>query len=161
DLLDRAQARATFFVLGWVAVRHPDLVRALRDAGHEVASHGMWHRKVFHQTPEEFEEDVRASPDVLPEITAQAPTAYPPAPPTLRGLGFQDDSSVSPTTWISGRLEPEPFRAPTPDGDLRVFPVTTMRLFGERLPFTGGMGLRTSPYWYTAYFFERLNQRGV
>jgi hypothetical protein len=139
DLLDRHGARATFFVLGWVASRHPELVRAIRAAGHEIASHGMWHCKVFQQTPAEFEADVRASRDLLTQIS-----------------------------WITGnRLETEPFlwsaqrSAPDVRASLRVFPVTTMRLLWENLPFTGGMGFRTSPYWYTAWFFEQLNRRGV
>jgi peptidoglycan-N-acetylglucosamine deacetylase len=186
DLLDRHRARATFFVLGWVASRHPELVRAIRAAGHEIASHGMWHCKVFQQTAEEFRADVRASRDLLTQITGVAPTAYR-APewsidlerrafayPILHELGFTDDSSVSPISWITGnRLETEPFLWTRGEGSpdhgnadpssaaLRVFPVTTMRLLWENLPFTGGMGFRTSPYWYTAWFFEQLNRRGV
>jgi polysaccharide deacetylase family protein (PEP-CTERM system associated) len=181
DLCDRFDVRATFFVLGWVAERHPDLVRAIREAGHEVASHGTSHRKVFHQTPAQFEADVRASRDLLEQITGEAPTAFrapewsidaerrPWAYPILSKLGFRDDSSVSPITWISGsELETRPFlwkeegaATDARGASLRVFPVTTMRLFWENLPFTGGMGFRTSPYWYTAYFFDRLNRAGV
>lgn len=181
DLLDRRDAHATFFILGWVAERHPDLVRTIRDAGHEIASHGNWHQKVFQLAPEEFEADVRSARDRLIAITGAAPTAFR-APewsidaerrawayPILARLGFLDDSSVSPMTWISGaRLETKPFlwsgpsgASPTDRAELRVFPVTTMRLFWENLPFTGGMGFRTSPYWYTAYFFEQLNRAGV
>jgi len=176
DFCDRHQARATFFVLGWVAERHPELVRTIRAAGHEVASHGMWHRKVFQLTPEQFEADVRDSRDLLAAITGAAPTAFR-APewsidadrrrwayPILARQGFRDDSSVSPITWISGAgLETRPFlwRDERGEAALRVFPVTTMRLFWENLPFTGGMGFRTSPYWYTAHFFERLNRAGV
>ena len=178
DLLDRHGARATFFVLGWVASRHPELVRAIRAAVHEIASHGMWHCKVFQQSPDEFAADVRASRDLLTQITGVAPTAYR-APewsidlerrawayPILHDLGFTDDSSVSPISWITGnRLETDPFLWSSPrasrEASLRVFPVTTMRLLWENLPFTGGMGFRTSPYWYTAWFFEQLNRRGV
>jgi len=179
DLLDRNGARATFFVLGWVAQRHPELLRTIAAAGHEIASHGMWHQKVFQQSPQEFEADVRASRDLLTQITGTPPRAYR-APewsidlerrawayPILARLGFRDDSSVSPISWISGaRLETDPFLWREPGelparAALRVFPVTTMRLFWEHLPFTGGMGFRTSPYWYTAYFFDQLNRRGV
>jgi polysaccharide deacetylase family protein (PEP-CTERM system associated) len=184
DLLDGSSAKATFFFLGWVAQRHPDLVRLVRDAGHEIASHGMWHRKVFQMTSAEFEADVREARDLMAEITGAAPAAYR-APewsidlerrawayPILAKLGFTCDSSVSPLSWISGaRLETDPFLWCDPAAPpelhgarghaLRVFPVTTMRLFWEHLPFTGGMGFRTSPYWYTAYFFEQLEKRGV
>jgi polysaccharide deacetylase family protein (PEP-CTERM system associated) len=182
DLLDRHGARATFIVLGWVAQRHPELIREIRAAGHEIGSHGMWHRKVFQQHPEEFEADVRASRDLLCSITGEAPTAYR-APewsidaprrewayPILARLGFRDDSSVNPCTWITGALETEPFvwKAPSDDvrdsggtASLRVFPVTTMRMYWENLPFTGGTSFRVSPYWYTLRFFERLGRRGV
>ncbi len=76
DLCDRHSAKATFFFLGWVAQRHPDLVRLVRDAGHEIASHGMWHRKVFQMTSAEFEADARAARDLMTEITGAAPAAY-------------------------------------------------------------------------------------
>jgi polysaccharide deacetylase family protein (PEP-CTERM system associated) len=171
DLLDEFDTRATFFVLGWVAQRHPELVRTIRDAGHEIASHGMWHRRVFHLTPAQFEADLRESRDLLTSIVGAPPTAFR-APewsidaerrewayPILAKLGFRDDSSVSPITWISGsRLETRPFLWRE---TLRVFPTTTVRLFWENLPFTGGMGLRTTAYWYTAWQFEQLDRRGA
>ena len=171
DLLDRHDARATFFVLGWVAERHPELVREIQSAGHEIASHGDRHRKVFHLTPAEFEADLRAASDTLFHITGERPTAFR-APewsidaerrewayPILARQGFRDDSSVSPITWISGaQLETEPFAWRE---SLRVFPVTTVRLFWENLPYTGGLGFRTTAYWYTALCFDRLNARGV
>lgn len=173
DLLDRHDARATFFVLGHVAERHPELVRTIHAAGHEVGSHGYWHQKVFHQTATEFEEDVRRSRDLLTDILGHPPRSYR-APEwsidrprrwaysVLRRLGFEDDSSVMPMSWIGGSdLEREPFHHATEHGDLRVFPATCMRLFWENLPFTGGLSFRVSPYWYTVYYLERMNQRGL
>src|SRR5262249_244934 len=65
QLLDQANARATFFILGWVAERQPELVRAIHTAGHEIGCHSYWHRLVYNQTPEEFRDDVRRSRDVL------------------------------------------------------------------------------------------------
>src|SRR5690242_19335209 len=75
-LLDAADVRATFFVLGWVARRSPRLVRAIAAAGHEVASHGFGHRLVTTQTPEQFRADVRAAKVVLEQITGASITGY-------------------------------------------------------------------------------------
>lgn len=172
DLLDQAQVKATFFVLGCVAEQHPQLVREIRDAGHEVGSHGYWHQKVFHQTPAEFEEDVRRSRDLLEQILGVPPRTYR-APewsidrdrrwayPILRQLGFEDDSSVMPMSWIGGAdLEVDPFRHPTEHGDLRVYPATCMRLYWENLPFLGGLAYRVTPYCYTISALEHMNRRG-
>jgi polysaccharide deacetylase family protein (PEP-CTERM system associated) len=172
DMLDRYQVRATFFVLGYVADRHPELVRTIHEAGHEVGSHGYWHRKVFLQTPAEFEADIRRSREVLKSVLGFPPKAYR-APEwsidrprrwayeVLRSAGFQDDSSMMPLSWIGGvGLRTEPFVQPTASGALRVFPATCMRLFWDQLPFTAGLGFRVSPYWYTAHYFDHLNRRG-
>ena len=59
ELLHRHGVRATFFVLGWVAQRYPQLVREIHAAGHEIGSHGYWHRLIYQQTPEEFRDDLR------------------------------------------------------------------------------------------------------
>ena len=60
-LLERHGVKATFFVLGWVAERHPRLVREIHACGHEVGSHGYWHRLVYELSPAEFREDLRRS----------------------------------------------------------------------------------------------------
>ena len=65
DLLDGSSSRATFFVLGWVAERYPQLVPAIVAGGHEVATHGYWHRKVYEMRPDEFREDLTRSIDLL------------------------------------------------------------------------------------------------
>jgi len=65
EIFDHAQVRATFFVLGWVAERFPDLVRRIASAGHEIASHGYAHRLIYDQTPQEFRSDLRRSRDAL------------------------------------------------------------------------------------------------
>ena len=69
ELLARHDARGTFFVLGWIAERHPGVVQAIAGAGHEVASHGQDHRRVTHQTPDEFRASVRQSKAVLEDLT--------------------------------------------------------------------------------------------
>ena len=71
DLLDRHQAKATFFVLGWVAEQYPALVREIADRGHEIGSHSHWHRLVYEMSPSEFRDDVRQSRDVLADVTGK------------------------------------------------------------------------------------------
>jgi polysaccharide deacetylase family protein (PEP-CTERM system associated) len=104
-MLAEHDARATFFVLGWVAERCPDLVRRIAAGGHEVASHGFGHELLGALTPEEFRDDVRRSQVLLEDLSGQRLRGYR-APsfsitdwaiPVLRDLGFEYDSSVFPT----------------------------------------------------------------
>ena len=76
QLLDRHGVKATFFVLGWVGERYPQLVRDIHACGHEIGSHGYWHRLIYEQTPEEFRADLRRSRDVLQEAIGQPVTAH-------------------------------------------------------------------------------------
>jgi len=108
DLLAAAGVRGTFFVLGWVAERRPDLVKDIRAAGHEIGSHGYWHRLIYEQTPDEFRADLRRGRNLLQDILGEAVTAYraPSFSITRRSLwaldvlveeGFLLDSSIYPT----------------------------------------------------------------
>ncbi|MCD4726621.1 MAG: polysaccharide deacetylase family protein, partial [Pirellulales bacterium] len=152
QLLDRHHVRATFFVLGWVAQRHPRLVREIHACGHEIGSHGYWHRLVYQQTPEEFRTDLRRSRDALQETLGRPVTAYRAASfsitrQSLWALeilveeGFLVDSSVFPIRHdrygIPG-AEPGPHRLETPAGSLWEFPPSVARLAGMNLPVGGG-----------------------
>ncbi|MBE0618052.1 MAG: polysaccharide deacetylase family protein, partial [Proteobacteria bacterium] len=108
DLLTERGVRATFFVLGWVAERYPGLVRRIAEEGHEVASHGYGHRRVYTQTREEFREDVRRSKGLLEDLTGE------------RVLGYRAPSySISPTClWAFDELFEAGFTY-----DSSVFPV--------------------------------------
>ena len=75
-LLDRRAVKATFFILGWTAKRQPALVREIEAAGHEIASHGFWHRLVYQQSPDEFRDDIRLGRDVLQDIVGHRVTSY-------------------------------------------------------------------------------------
>src|SRR5581483_1803413 len=68
-IFDRHEVSATFFVLGWVAQRHPQLVKAIAARGHEIACHGFSHRLVYEQTPEEFHEETRLAKNLIEDIT--------------------------------------------------------------------------------------------
>ncbi len=85
-LLDEADSRATFFALGWIAQRYPELIRRIGAEGHEIASHGFAHRRATEQNPDEFLEDIRLAKTVLEDVCGQEVKGYR-APKLLRGTG--------------------------------------------------------------------------
>ena len=172
SLLERRGVRATFFVLGYVAEREPDLIRAIARGGHEVATHGHFHRRIFEMSPEEFEADLARSLEAIsaavagrvvgyraPEWSIRPHTAW--ALSILRKHGILYDSSMVPLTRMGDRAYPRlPCRFATDFGDVVEFPLTTVRCFGENLPFTGGLPMRLVPYFYILSSIRRLNERG-
>ena len=159
-LLERHGAHGTFFILGWVAERHPLLVKAIADAGHEVASHGWDHRRVTEQTPAELRESVRSTKAVLesivgvPVIGFRAPSfSIVPgrewALDVLIEEGYEYDSSLFPITrpgygYPAGARDPHVLS--TPAGSLVELPPTTLRRAGFNLPAAGGGYFRLLPY---------------
>jgi len=173
-ILDRHQVKATFFVLGYVAEKHPGLVRSIVRAGHEIGSHSFWHRQVHHMTPDEFRSDLRTSRDVLENLLGKHVTSFR-APSlsigkeTLWALeilveeGFDTDSSVIPT-----RLDPRseldasgrPFAFKCDAGELQEFPVSVYSLGGRfGLPISGGGYFRLYPFQLTTRLLRRVNER--
>lgn len=160
-LLEGAGARATFFVLGWVAERRPGLVRRIADAGHEVASHGWSHRKVTELSTDQFRADVRRSRALLEELSGDPVTGYR-APsfslhPDTRWMldvlaeeGYRYDSSLFPSWRPAGRgaagAPRRAFTVETGAAPLLELPLTTLRRFGVTLPAAGGAYLRHLPY---------------
>ena len=170
DLLDEFSTHATFFVLGWVADRHPALVREIADRGHEIASHGYWHRLVYRQTPDEFREDVARSREAIDRacpgvrvLGYRAPTfsitdASRWAWPILTELGFQYDSSVFPTSLHDryGISRAERFAHAVTPG-LWEFPLSVYRRLGISLPVAGGGYFRLYPLWLTRRAIASIN----
>ena len=172
QLLDRHDVKATFFVLGWVGERYPQLVRDIHACGHEIGAHGYWHRLIYQQTPEEFRADLRRSRDVLQEAIGQPVTAHRAASFSItnRSLwaleilveeGFQVDSSVFPIHHdrygIPG-AEPRLHRLTTPAGPLWEFPPSVARFGCMNLPVGGGGYLRLYPLPWTVYCLRRINR---
>jgi polysaccharide deacetylase family protein (PEP-CTERM system associated) len=160
DLLERAGARATFFALGWIARRHPGLLREIADRGHEVASHGYFHVRAFDTDRDGLRRDIAESIDAIEEATGARPRGYR-APEwsiirattwaweLLAELGFAYSSSTVPLTGMGERGFPAvPYRVETAAGAIDEFPISTMRAFWEGLPYAGGLPLRCAPYWY-------------
>src|SRR5882762_2166519 len=170
-LLREADARATFFVLGWVAERCPDLVREIDREGHEVASHGYGHGLVYDMTPAEFREDLLRSKKILEDIVKKPVTGYraPSFSITPRNLwaleilketGFDYDSSVFPVSMhdrygFSG-CSTRPFL--WPNGMVEI-PLSVYRIGRLSLPAAGGGYFRLFPYEYFRRIFTRLNRR--
>jgi len=161
DLFDETSARGTFFVLGWIAHRHPELVRRIVARGHEVASHGMTHRMLTELTPSEFREEALSSRLLLedlsgsPVIGFRAPsyslnrsTLW--ALEVLRDTGYAYDSSAYPIRYRRYGF-PEgpvfPARIPAGEGDIAEFPLPTVPLGPIRIPVLAGAYLRLLPTW--------------
>lgn len=163
-------ARATFFVLGGTAERHPGLVEIIRDAGHEIASHGTSHKPVFSMTPEEFAADLDRSLDILQRRSGVDVVGYR-APSwsvrrdmtwffeILERRGMIYDSSLFPAkTYLYGdnRTPRFPFRI----GRLLEIPPSTLNLAGIRMPFSGGAAFRVWPYAILRTGLARFESRG-
>lgn len=175
DLLDRYNTRATFFTLGWVAERSPELVRRIRDAGHEVASHGYSHQLIYNQTPDVFREETRRSKAILEDILGEAVTGYRAASYSITSRsrwaldilaeeGFTWDSSIFPVhhdRYGMPGTPHEPYLLQTPNGStLTEFPLSTCDLGSYRLPIAGGGYFRLFPYWLTHWGLGRINRAG-
>src|SRR5437868_1994302 len=162
ELLARHEGRATFFVVGWVAERHPDLVREIAHAGHEIASHSWDHARVTDQSPLMFRDSVRRAKYVLEDL-AGAPVLGFRAPSfsivpgrewaldVLIEEGYRYDSSLFPVRRPGyGYGYPNGLRDPhwleRPAGRLAEIPPATLQWGGLRLPAAGGAYFRLLPY---------------
>jgi predicted deacetylase len=170
-LLDRYEVRATFFVLGWVANRFPQLIKEIHREGHEIASHGYWHRLVYQQTPDDFRSDLRRSREVLEQLTGTAVVAYraPSFSITERSRwalqilveeGFTIDSSIFPVRHdrygIPG-AERHIHEIHTSAGTLWEFPPSVTRIAGCNVPVGGGY-FRLYPWHLTRHCLRRINR---
>jgi polysaccharide deacetylase family protein (PEP-CTERM system associated) len=170
-ILSANDTRATFFVLGHVAERHPELIREIQRAGHEVGCHGYEHKFAYRQTPAEFESDVGRAARLLSSITGEPVLSYR-APyfsitrkslwalPVLRDLGFKYDSSVFPVHNHRYGIPGAPRLPFTTDEGIVEVPVSTFPLARVHLPFAGGVYFRFFSYGFVRGMCRRLNARG-
>ena len=172
DLLSDSGAKATFFVLGWVAERHPGLVRRMVAEGHEIASHGYEHILANQQKPGDFREDIGKTKRILEDVSGQAIRGYRAASfsltpamtwayECLTDCGYEYSSSVYP---IAHDLYGSPEALMTPFHPLaghrfREIPIAAMALAGRRLPCGGGGYFRLLPYRYSAWALHHINRR--
>jgi len=172
-LLDQHGVKATFFLLGWIGERYPQLVRDIHACGHEIGSHGYWHRLIYQQTPAEFRADLRRSREVLEDTIGQRVTAHRAASfsiteKSLWALeilveeGFLVDSSIFPIRHdrygIPG-AEPRLHCLTTAAGPLWEFPPSVARFAGLNVPVSGGGYFRLYPLRLTLRLLRRINRR--
>ncbi len=170
EMFARAGVHATFFTLGWVADRHPALVRRIVAAGHELASHGYAHRLAHEQTPADFRDDVGRARRILEDVGGVAVAGYraptfsintrnPWAFDVLADEGYTYSSSIFPIRHDLYGMPDAP-RVPhrVAGGRLLEIPMTTVRLGGRNLPCAGGGYFRLLPYALFRAGLKRVNR---
>jgi polysaccharide deacetylase family protein (PEP-CTERM system associated) len=171
ELFDEFGIRATFFVLGWIAERHPALVRDIAAGGHEIASHGYGHRLVYDLTADEFREDVRRAKGTLEALSGRPVIGYraPSYSVTNRSLwaldvlieeGYRYDTSIFPIHHDRYGIVDAPRHVHVltrSAGSLIEAPPSTVRVAGVNLPVGGGGYFRLLPYAWTRWGIRRLN----
>lgn len=169
--LESQEAKATFFTLGWVAEHYPEVIRRITDAGHEMASHGMQHTRVWSQTPEQFFTDASRSKKVLEDTSGKAVRGYraaswsvdqrtPWAWEEMARAGYEYSSSVYPISHDHYGSPDSPTTAyiHKPSGMLEI-PASTTRLLGRRVPISGGGYFRLYPLSLSRWFINREVRR--
>lgn len=173
QLFADADVKATFFTLGWVAERYPSLIRRIAEQGHEVASHGCDHKRVFQMTPEAFAADIALSRKQLEDAGGTAVTGYrapnfsidrrtPWAHAALQAAGYRYSSSVAPLAhdhygWPEA---PRFLWRPLAGQDFVELPVSTVQIAGRNLAAGGGGFFRLLPYWLSQAALRRVNGEG-
>nr|WP_296951509.1 XrtA system polysaccharide deacetylase [uncultured Massilia sp.] len=170
-LFDRHGVRATFFTLGWIAERHPNVVRRIVAGGHELASHGYGHLRASDQDRAQFMQDVRSAKALLEDIGGQEVLGYR-APSfsigrdnlwaldVLREAGYRYSSSIYPVVHDHYGMPEAPrfaFYPNGPDGLLEV-PITTVQMMGRNLPAGGGGYFRLLPYALSRWMMAKVNR---
>lgn len=175
EILDERGVKATFFMLGWVAERCPDMVKEIAANGHEIASHGYAHQMVSKQTPQEFEADLAKSLKILEPLAGTKIIGY--RAPTysiikesfwaldlLAQYGMKYDSSIFPIRHDRYGV-PEaprfPYRIYERNGQVMIeFPVSTVRIGKWNFPIAGGGYMRLFPYAVMKFGLRRVNREG-
>lgn len=172
EILERRSVRGTFFVLGWVARKYPELVRDIQRAGHEIGCHSFWHRLIYDLHPDEFRSDLRESRDQLEQITGEAVISHraPSFSITEKSLwalnilaeeGFTVDSSIFPVRhdrYGLKRAERFVHRIETEHGNLWEFPPAVYRFGKWHLPVSGGGYFRLYPARFSTYCLLQSNR---
>ncbi len=172
EVFENNDAKATFFVLGWIAERYPELVRRIAAGGHEIASHGLEHVRVHEQTPTQFRDDVTRTRKILEDTTGAMVLGYRAASfsiapemtwayEILGETGHRYSSSVYPIRhdlYGAPRAARFPFR-PLERATIAELPISTVEVAGKRLPCGGGGYFRLLPYAYARWALKRVHAR--
>ncbi len=173
EIMQETDTRGTFFILGWVAARYPQLVREIAEAGHEVGLHSDAHHLIYEMSPEAFRDDLRSGKSILEDVTGRAVDMYraPSFSITRDSLwaleimveeGIRYDSSIYPILHDrygipGGRVDIHTIQ--TPAGPLHEFPPAVFRMMGKNLPISGGGYFRLYPYRFSRFFLRSVNRK--
>ena len=172
EVLDQKKIKATFFVLGFVAERHAKLIKKIQRAGHEIASHGYAHGRVYTLSPDLFRQDLKRAVDRISQITGTPVTGYRAPEWSIRDdslwaldilyqEGLEYDSSMAPLPVIGNPRYPKtPYIHRLAQGRLWEFPPLVAATSLLNLPLGGGWGLRVLPYTLIRSTIRKLNKQG-
>ncbi len=171
EILSSMQTHATFFILGWVAERYPDLVRNIVASGHEIASHGYRHRLIYHLSPVTFRDYVKRAKHLLEDLSGKEVRGYRAtsfsvvnrtlcALEALKEAGFFYDSSIFPIGHDIYGIPDSPRFPYVHANGLVEIPPSTVSLWGKNFPVAGGGYFRLYPYWLTRLGLRWLNRAG-
>ena len=169
-LLADHDVHGTFFTLGWIAERYPELIKRIVDAGHELASHGYNHTRVDQQSPDEFRLDTRKTKQILEDLGGVEVRGYraasfsvsdrtPWAFKILADEGYRYSSSIYPIRHDLYGMPSAPRFAHAPDENSSIIevPITTVSLLNRKLPCGGGGYFRLYPYAFSRWAIRRVN----
>ncbi len=168
-MLSRREVKATFFTLGWIAERYPQLVRRIVAEGHELASHGYGHERVTDLTPEAFDADIRRAKAILEDLAGSPVIGYR-APSFSIGAsnlwaldflgraGYRYSSSIYPIRHDHYGMPDAPRFAHRTDSGMIEIPPTTLRVLRRNLPSSGGGYFRLLPYAASRWMLRRVNE---
>ncbi len=170
ELLEERKQKATFFCLGWIGKKYPDVIKKINSLGHEIGSHSNLHKPVYRMTPKEFKEDTEISIKILENITGKKVRMYR-APSfsitkealwafeILHELGIEIDSSIFPAKRAHGGFDliniDGPFILEFSGIKIKEFPMNTYKVFGKSIVFSGGGYFRLLPYKLIKGFTEK------
>lgn len=176
DRLERHQAKATFFVLGWIGEHRPWVVKKIAGFGHEIACHGYDHQLIHDMSTEDFREQLSRAVDILQGLTGKRILGFR-APSfsitedtlwafeILAEIGIKYDSSIFPIfhdRYGMPQTPREKFKIKTNHGaEIIELPPSSVRILGQNLPFGGGGYFRLFPLWFTTWSLRRINRRGL
>jgi polysaccharide deacetylase family protein (PEP-CTERM system associated) len=170
DLMDKHDLKGTFFCLGWIAEKHPHIIKRIDDAGHHIGTHSYHHQLAYQQTENEYREDLSDSIKILSDLTGKTVDAYR-APgfsikesnlwafDVMAEEGIKYDSSVFPANRAHGGLPQfktdQPCKVITKKGyEIIELPMNTTSLLGQKFVFSGGGYFRLLPEWYLKKLFK-------
>jgi len=173
-LLDETKTRATFFVLGYVAEQHPEIVREIAAAGHEIGTHGYSHTLIYQQTPELFRQELSRAVHGLEDLSGKKVLGHR-APffsitqkslwalEILSELGIRYDSSIFPVVNYRYGIADAPrwpYEITVGENTLTEFPISTWQMWGRNVPIAGGAYFRIYPYALTRRALQSINRQG-